>query len=210
MLMYAISLKLQLPACVTIHNQCLNIKLLSSVYFSNAEICPKLSEQQIDIGTKMMTCFEINLTQDEFEGALLLKLQRYSNWYDMLLFKLQGYFNWYNMDTSTTETNKEKCTYMLVAWGRHHSIPSVDVTLIEHAKEFTWNEEKLKRLYDKNRDRFKKYEDTISSTWVMDDNIALKTIFGVNYLEENFELNITVSEEKDEYAISPFCIDLER
>jgi hypothetical protein len=77
MLIYAVRLALQSPECVTIHNQCLNIELVSPVYFGNGVVCPKLSDRQIGIGTTMRTCLEIYATHNEFEGALLFKLQRY-------------------------------------------------------------------------------------------------------------------------------------
>jgi hypothetical protein len=60
MLIYAVSLIFQLPAYITIHNQCLN-KLVSPVYFCNGIVCSKLSDQQIDIGTKMRASFKINV-----------------------------------------------------------------------------------------------------------------------------------------------------
>jgi hypothetical protein len=69
MLMYIFSLRLQLLPCVTIHNQCSNIELVSPVYFDNGAICPKLSDRQIDIDTKMRAYFEINTTQNDVEGA---------------------------------------------------------------------------------------------------------------------------------------------
>jgi hypothetical protein len=199
MLMHIISLDIQLPSCVTIHNQCLNIELVSPVYFGNGAVCPKLSDQQIDISTEMKARFEINTIQDEFEGALLFKLQRHSG-------------NQYSADTSTIETNKNgaKCVQMLAAWKVKDSKPLLHVLLIEHAKEFTWNEDNLKKLYDKNFGWLKEYNDAISDTWLMDDNMALKTSFEVRGLKGNFELSISIFEEKDDYAIRPLCIDLER
>jgi hypothetical protein len=58
-LMYVISLALQLPACITVQNQCLNAKLLSPVYFGNCVVCPKLFGQQIEIGIGTSARFEI-------------------------------------------------------------------------------------------------------------------------------------------------------
>jgi hypothetical protein len=105
MLTYTVSFELQLPAYVTIRNQCSNIELGSPVYFSNGIVCPRLSDQQINIRVKMSACFKINATQDEFEGVLLFKLRRYSS-------------SQHNTDTSTTETTESETThiYMLVAW----------------------------------------------------------------------------------------------
>jgi hypothetical protein len=202
MLIYIVSLVLQFPSCVNIFNLCLNTKLISPVYFGNGAICPKLSNQQIDISTAMKACFEINATQDDFEGALLLKLQKYVGSNDQC-----------NMNTLATETNKseEKCVQMLVAWKVEDSKHFLHVVLIEHAKEFNWNEDELRKLYNKNHNRLKQYNGIISDTWLMDDNRALKTSFKVRNTKENFELNISISEEeKDDYAIRPLYVNLER
>jgi hypothetical protein len=103
-LIYAVSFKFQLPVRVTIHNQCSNIKFVSPVYFCNDAVYLKLSNRQIDISTKMNASFEISTIQDEFEGDLLYKLQRYVESDDQ-----------HNMDTSATEinNNKTKCIQML-------------------------------------------------------------------------------------------------
>jgi hypothetical protein len=78
MLIYTISLYIQWPSCVIVHNQCSNIKFVSPAYFSNNVVCPKLSDQQIDIDTKMDVSFEINATQDN------LRVLYYSNYKDIL------------------------------------------------------------------------------------------------------------------------------
>jgi hypothetical protein len=200
MLMHAVSLELQLSVCVTIHNQCSNTKLVSPVYFGNGAVCPKLSDQQIDIGAKMNDSFKINPTQDEFEGALLYKLQRYFESDDR-----------YNVDVSTTETdeNEAKCVQLLVAWKMKDSKPFIYVVLVEHAKEFTWDENELRKLYDKNHSRLKECDATISDTWFIDDNVALKTSFKVRGLKGDFELSMSISEEnRDDDAMRPICVDL--
>jgi hypothetical protein len=201
MLKYTVSLDLQSPVYITIDNQCLDTELISPVYFGNGAVCPKISDQQIDVGAKMKAYFEIYTTQDEFEGALLFKLQR-----------CVESDNQHNIDTLTIESirNEEKCVYMLVAWERYHSIPFAHGTLIEHTKEFTWDEDRLKKLHDKNFGWLNKHSDTISNTWCIDDNMALKTTFKVRDLRGSPELSIAISEGKDDYAIRPFCIDLER
>jgi CHAD domain-containing protein len=114
----------------------------------------------------MRICFEINIIQSDFEGALLFELQR-------------PFDSHCNLDTLTTEVNKKekKCIQMLVAWKVKDYKSFIYVVLIEYAKEFTWNEDKLRRLYHENRDRLEKCDDTISDTWFMDDDAVLKTSF---------------------------------
>jgi hypothetical protein len=198
-LMYTVSLVLQLPAYVTIYNQCSNTKLISPVYFGNGVVCPKLSNQQIDIDVEMNASFEMNATQDEFEGALLYKLQRYSDGQN-------------DMGTLATETNRKEAThvYMLAAWKVEDSKHFIYVVLVEHTKEFTWNEYKLRKLY-MNLGRLKKCGDDMSDAWLIDDNIMLIMSFKARGLKRNFELSISISEkEKVNDPIRPLCVDLER
>jgi hypothetical protein len=200
-LMHTVSLKLQLPACVTIHNQCSNIKLVSPIYFGKGTICPKLSSQRMDIGTEMDASFEIYATQDVFEGALLYNLQRYSESDDQR-----------NIDILTKETNKNEAKYvqMFVAWKMEDSKPLLYLVLIEHTKEFIWNENELRKLYNKNHNRLKEYDDAIPDGWLIDNNMVLETSFEVRGLKGDFELSIFVSEEKRRDYMRPLCIDLER
>jgi hypothetical protein len=192
MLIYAVSLDLQLPAYVTIHNQCLNIKLVSPVYFGNGAVCSRLFDQQIDINAKV----------NDFEGAFLYKLQRFVE------PNVQ-----HDVDILTTETDKSgtKCVRILMAWKVKDSKLSLYVVLVEHTKGFTWNEDKLKRLYYENHNRLKGYDDTILDTWYMDDNMTLKTSLKLRGTKRNFELNIFISEGgRDDYAMRPLRVDLER
>jgi hypothetical protein len=201
MLIHTVSLELQLPSHVTIHNQCLNVTLVSPVYFGNGVVFPKLSDQQMNIGTGVRTSFEISTIQDVFEGALLYKL-----------LKNVESDNQLNMVTSITETNKDnkKCAQMFVAWKVKDSEPFVHVTLIEHTKEFTWNRDKLKKLYDRNRGWLKAYYNSTSDTWFIDVDMVLKMIVRVRYLKGNIGLNISISKCKDDYAIRPLYVDPER
>jgi hypothetical protein len=198
MLIYTVSLEFQSSTSIIIHNQCSDTELISPVYFGNGAVCPKLSDQQIDIDAAMKIRFEVNTTQDAFEGALLYKLQR----------KL---LDQHDMDTSTTETHKNEINYvyMLVAWKMKDAKPFVCVVLVECAKEFAWNENKLKQLHEKNHDLLKKYDDTTSDTWFVGDNTTSKTSFKVKDSKGNFELSVFISEEeKDDYAMRPLYVDL--
>jgi hypothetical protein len=199
MLIYVVSLEFQLPPCVHILNLCSTIKLVSPVYFGNGTVCSKLPDQQIDSDAATRAYFEINDIQGDFEGALLLKLQICPD-------------GQCNMDTSTTETKDEtQCVQMLIAWKVNDAKLLAHVALIEHTKEFTWSEDKLKNLYNKNHDHFKEYSDTISETWFINANTVLRTTFNASGLKRTPELSISISEgEKSSCAIGPFCMDPER
>jgi hypothetical protein len=200
-LMYIISLEVQLPSCVTIYNQCTNIELVSPVYFCNGAVCSKLSNQQIDIGTEMDASFEIYATQDDFDGALLYKLQKYIESDDQR-----------NMNTLTAEADKieAKCVQMLVVWKVKDSESFLYVVLVEHIKKFIWNKDELRKLYNKNHSRLSQCDDTISDIWFMDDDMALRISFEVRGLKGNFELSISIYEEEARHAIRPLWINTER
>jgi hypothetical protein len=221
MLIYTARFELQLPACVIIHVQCLNIKLISPVYFSNGAVCPKLSDQQVEIGINENASFEIYTVQDEFEGALLFQLQFYpTSWFvqprECIYHRmgLRGNFGCQcGFVTTCTKVDEDETKYvqLLVAWRVKYSKPFSYVALIEHTEEFTWDEDKLKGLYDKNYGWLKKYDDTQSDIWFIDDNMSLRTLSRVESLEGNFELNVVISdEERDDYAMSPICFDYTR
>jgi hypothetical protein len=202
MLIYTVSLKFQLPPRMIIHNQCSKINLVSPTYFGNGAICPELFGQQIDINAETRVCFEINATQDDFEGALLYELQRHVKSDDQ-----------HNMNILTTEINENdaKCIRMLAAWKVEGFRLSVLLALIEHTKELTWNRVKLKKLYYENRRWLKRYVSTTLDTWSMDNNMALKTTFKVRYLKGKFYLSIFISEEENGgYAVRPLWINTER
>jgi hypothetical protein len=191
---------LQLSSCINVLNLCSNAKLASPIFFGDGVVCPKLSDSRIDIGTKTSTSFEINATEDEFEGALLFKLQRYAD-------------SKRDMNASTTETDKNNatCVHMLAIWKVNDSKLFVRTVLVEHTKGFAWNGDKLKELYHKNRSWLKEYDDTISDTWLVDTNMILKTSFRAGNLKRTIELSISISErEKDDYAMRPLCVNLKR
>jgi hypothetical protein len=195
MLIHIVSLEFQLPARMIIHNQCSDIKLISPIYFGSGVVCPKLPNQQMGIGTKMSACFEINATQDEFECALLYELQRYSGWP--------------HKGTVTTKgATKPARIQMLIIWKMKSFTPFAYVMLLKNIKGFKWNEEKLKKFYDKNFDRLEGYDETVSYRWSIDNKTVLKTVFGVGNSKSIPELNIVIfEEEKCDYAIRPLCVN---
>jgi hypothetical protein len=187
---------------VNIHNQCSNTKLVSPIYFGNGVVHPKLSDRRIDIGTRRKACFEINATQNEFKGVFLFKLKKKNRLsiYSSNLFKRRKYSN-----------SKAKCVQMLIAWKVKNSKLFLYVALVKHPKGFTWNEDYLKKLYDKNHDWLKEYNSARSDTWLMDGDIVLKTTVSVRDLKEIIELNISISKgEKSNFDMKPLDVNLKR
>jgi hypothetical protein len=197
-LMYTVSLEPQLLLCVTIHNRCLDTELVPSAYFGNGVVCPKLFIQRIGIGTEVRTSFEISADQDAFMGALLYELQRNSDQTHKGIL------------TSKAAT-KSTCIQMLVVWKMKCSIPSGRVVLLENVRGIEWNEENLKRLYDKNYDRLEGYDNPTSDAWFIDDNTVLKATFKVSKSKGVSEISISISEEEENnYAIRPLWFEEER
>jgi hypothetical protein len=154
----------------------------------------------MNIGAKMNASFEIYTTQPDFEGALLFKLQKYSDRQS-------------DECTLTTETDKNMAThiYMVVAWKAKDTEPFAYITLIESSKEFIWNGGEFKRLYYENRSWFKKYNGTISNVWLVNDNMVLKTTFNARDLKRIPEISISISEEGDpNHAMEPLWFNTTR
>jgi hypothetical protein len=198
MLIYAVSLKFQLSVCLTIHNQCSNTKLVSPVYFGDGVVGPKSSNQQMDIDTKMEASFEIDTIQDKFEGALLYELWRYSGRHHKGILTAKA-------------VAKLTRIHMLVIWDMNYSMPSSYIVLLKNIRGFKWNEDKLKKLYDKNYARLKRYDDTTLYTWLIDDETVLTAIPEVRCLKRTTELNISIYEGKRySYTTRPLWINEKR
>jgi hypothetical protein len=106
---------------------------------------------------------------------------------------------------------KSTSIHILVIWKVNYSRSSVHIVLLKNIKGFKWNEEKLKKFYNKNYDRLVRYDDSTLYKWLLDDMMILKTAFEVMYFKRNFELSISISEEKKNvYAIRPLCVDEKR
>jgi hypothetical protein len=79
--------------------------------------------------------------------------------------------------------------------------------LIEHERTFTWNEDKLRRLYDVYNSQYDR--DFNAEEWLLDDNAMLKTVCALSH--GGFEMNIFISEEKDlSYHRKPLWVDPSR
>jgi hypothetical protein len=143
----------------------------------------------------MRSGFVINKSDDASYGVLIYRLQRMQS----------NEFDEADEDTSSA-------IHLLVVWRTSESKKLYTyVALIEHAKAFTWNRDKLNKWYHANHDRLKERTDITSDTWFIDDNMTLKMTFCARDLEGNSELSIFISEEeKGDYIMRPLFIDPER
>jgi hypothetical protein len=194
-LIYTISLLIPSSFKLNIHNQCLNVGLASPIYVTNDGLeCHRAPDHKVYARDTTKSGFIINKSDDGSYGVLIYRLQvRQSH------------------ESTEICEDTSSAAQLLVVWRISESKELyADALLTEYTRTFTWNRGKLNKLYHENHDRLKKYANTISDTWLIDNNVTLKTTFSARDLKENLELSISISEERDEYAMRPFCIDLTR
>jgi hypothetical protein len=173
-----------------IHNQCLNIDLVSPTYIvSHRSECHRLPDYKVCVGNKMRSGFIIK-SGNGSDGALIYRLQRKQTHKSIEIGK----------DTPSA-------THLLVVWEFSGSEELyADVLLVEHDNEFDWNKDNLKSLYRKNFGLFKWFTDSAIETWSL-DNVTLMITFEI--MNECHLLNIIISEiEKYNGARTPVRIDL--
>jgi hypothetical protein len=76
-LMYAFSLSIRPIFKLNIHNQCLNVNLVSPIYvISNGLECHKVPDHNVRAGSMTRSSFIIHKTGNESFGILIYRLQR--------------------------------------------------------------------------------------------------------------------------------------
>jgi hypothetical protein len=194
-LIYPLSLSIPLSLELNIHNQCSNVGLMSPMYITG-----------YGLESHRPPCYKVYVG-DTMRSRFIIKSYLWS--YGVLIYRLQK-----RQSYESTETDEDisNAICLLVAWRISESNELyADVLLLEHAKDFIWNEDKLNKLYYENDGRLKEYNGTISESWFMDDNMALRTILNARDLKGAPELSIFIFEEKkSNYVMRPFCINLKR
>jgi hypothetical protein len=191
-LIYTVSLLITPAVKLNIHNQCLNIDLVSPMYDTScgAECYKPLNYKACarDIDGSI---FMIGL-DDEYNGVLIYELQR-------------------RQSHTSTEIGKDTLNVirLLVVWSVKYMKLYADVLLVEHDKVFNWNEDNFKKLYRKNINQFRLFSGSATETWSLDDNVVLMTTF--EPINESFILNIAISEvERNNGTRTLVYIDSER
>jgi hypothetical protein len=178
-------------ASLNIYNQSQIIKLTSPTHFIHGGKWHVVSDQDIDIDAVMRNCLEFDSGQDILEGALLCRIQRQHTG-----------FNKYAQDES-------RHIWLLVAWrvecteGLH-----VRALLVEHDKESNWDEDKLKRLYQKYWHSLNTWLNPVGSDWLLDDATVLTTT--VKIMNGGYRCDISIYEIEEGNIKRPLWIDVER
>jgi hypothetical protein len=191
LLIYIVSLAIRPSFKLNIHNQCLNVDLVSLAYITGVELdCHRPPDHKVCAGDTMRSGFIIKLSNQSY-GVLIYKLQR----------KQLREFNKISEDTPSA-------IHLLAVWEISESEElCADVLLVRHDNEFSWEENNLKELYRKNNNRFRMFSRSVTETWSLYDNIALVTTFDI--MNRDRILDITIYEvEKDNNTRMPSYIDL--
>jgi hypothetical protein len=187
MLIYAFRLSILPLTKLNIHNQCLNIDLVSPEYSTDVWLkCHRPPDYKVCAGDAMRSSFIISRPGNVSCGVLIYRLKRR---------QLHEYIE-INEYTSNA-------VHLLVVWSVSESNELyVDVLLVEHDKRFDWNKDDLKDFYRENFDQFRLSPDSATETWSLDDHTALMITSEI--MNENRVLDITISEVKrDDAARTP-------
>jgi hypothetical protein len=170
-LICVVSLTLQLPVLLNMHNWCQDIHLTSPVYFMHGGKWHVVPDQEICANTVMQNCLELDAGQDLLEGALIYRIQRK------------------NAKSARSIQDESKCIWLLVTWhGKHTEGLYVRVLLVEHDNEL--DENRLRRLYQK---RWPLLKAQTKSNWTLNDMTILKTTIRV--MNGGYRWDIFISEK---------------
>jgi hypothetical protein len=182
-LIYVVSLVLYSPLSLNIHNQCKDIHLTSPVYFIHGGKRHILPDQEIVFNAVMQNRIEPDPGQDIPEGTLVYKIQRKQD-----------------------ESNR---IWLLVAWGVEHTKElHVRAFLVEHDKEFNWDEDKLRQLYQKYWHPLNIHVRPIENNWLLNNKIILET--KVKTMNDGYRRDISISEGTKYSVKRTLWIDAER
>jgi hypothetical protein len=190
-LIYVVSFALQSPVSLNIHNQCQGINLTSPVYFMHGGKRQAVPDRKRDVHSVMRNLLEFDFVQDLLGGALVYKIQRK------------------HTESDKSAGNESKCIQLLIAWRIEYTKGlHVRAFLVEHDKEFGWNEDKLRRLHQKYWHVLRAWFNPTGFNWLLDNTMALKTT--VKVMNGGYRWDIFISEEIKSNVEKPIWIDVER
>jgi hypothetical protein len=205
-LMFIISLTLHKTMAMMIHNQYLDMELVSPVYFYDCGTHYAYPVERTNSGSTMKVDFRFDSA--EARGILMYKVQRKET---------IGSDHPFDIDAKAIEEVSKRMR-LLVAWKiERFRWPKVRIMLVEYDNEPIMNEDKLVQLHDKiYAIPFRVYDWTLQkdgiyeSKWLMCDNTALMVTCEL-MRKESLALKITISKGfKDELTIRPIWIDSTR
>jgi hypothetical protein len=185
-LIYIVSLTLQLPVSLNIRNQCQGINLTSPVYFIHGGGWYAVPDQKINVNAVMGSYLEFDSGQDILEGTLAYRIQK----------KYVG-----------SAQDESKHVWLLVAWHiEHKNGLNVRTLLVEHGKKL--DKDKLRKLHQRYWHLLDAQIDPIGSNWFLDDATVLTT--SVKLMSEGYRWDIFITEGIKHNVERPFWIDAKR
>jgi hypothetical protein len=184
-----VSLTLQSPVSLNIHNRCQGINLTSPVYFIHGGEWCIVPNQEINVDAVMQNRLEFDSGQDILEGALIYRIRRQ------------------HAESDKSAHDSSKNINLLVAWYVEHTKElHIRALLVEHDKEF--DEDKLRGLYQKCWQSLNVFVSPSGCDWKLDDATILKTT--VKTMNGGYRYDIFITEEEGNRIERPLWIDAER
>jgi hypothetical protein len=181
---------------MTIDNRCSNVELISPIYFAKDAVCRIQFPQHVNSKSTMKNNIITGMNRDTFGGFLLYHLRGKEN---------NGTDNRFITDKDTSMS-----THLLVIWGCKLDWSYSHAYLIKHENTFTWNEDRLERLYDVYNSQYNAYSAIAPEAWLLDDNNTMLEVM-CRETNSNFEIVIIISEEEYEtYPIRPLWVNPNR
>jgi hypothetical protein len=186
-----VSFALRSSVSLNIRNRYQVIKLTSPVHFIHGGKWYAVPDQEIDINAVMRDRIEFDSGQDVLEGALVYNMQRQHTKSDKLI------------------QNEPKYIQLLVSWRVECTKElHVHALLVEHDKEFNWDEDKLRRLYQKYWHSLKAWVSPITINWLLDDaTVLMATVIIRN---GDYKWNVFISERMGDGIERPLWVDAKR
>jgi hypothetical protein len=189
---YVISFALESPVLLNIYNQCQGINLISPVCFLGSGKCVGVVlEQKIDAFCAGRNFFMFYPGQDILEGILVYKMQIKHAEPDEFI------------------QDKSKSIQILIAWHVENKKKlDVRVLLVEHERKFNWDENKLRKLYQKYWHIFMVWLHPTGFNCMLNDTTILVTT--VNIMNGGYRWDIFISERMGDNTIRPLWVNTER
>jgi hypothetical protein len=182
------SLVFQSPISLNIYNRHQDINLTSPVYFIHGGKWHVAPDQEIGV---MQNYLEFDSGQDILEGALVYGIQRKQTESDKLI------------------QNEPENIQLLVAWHAEYTNGlDIRALLVEHDKGFNWDEDKLKRLYQRHWHPLDAWVDFIGNDWLLNNATVLRV--NVNVMNGGYRWDIVIYEGERVVIEKPLWVDTER
>jgi hypothetical protein len=185
------SLTFQSPVSLNIYNWREDIDLISPVYFIHGGKCHIVADQKIDNDAVMSNLLEFDSKQDIQCGILIYRMQKK------------------HIKSGKLIQDEFKHIQLLVVWRIDHTEGlNIRALMIEH-KKLDWNEDKLRRLYQKCWHPLDILINPIRRNWLLDDATVLTTV--VSVMNGGYKWNVFIPEERtSDYVMRPLWINTRR